>query len=139
MQAIKFPVPNRSEYIPSPYEPDADGVLDIGYYKGSIIGGRPYVLECWQMDELVVATVFFSDEGLDAYSREDLVLLLELEDIIKFIGGKRLFHICYHLPVNRRVVTVLRNMRHHGDIVHPGVRSVIYSIFNWYKEYKSKK
>ena len=53
MQAIKFPVPNRSEYIPSPYEPDADGVLDIGYYKGSIIGGRPYVLECWQMDELV--------------------------------------------------------------------------------------
>ena len=82
MQAIKFPVPNRSEYIPSPYEPDADGVLDIGYYKGSIIGGRPYVLECWQMDELVVATVFFSDEGLDAYSREDLVLLLELEDSI---------------------------------------------------------
>ena len=95
MQAIKFPVPNRSEYIPSPYEPDADGVLDIGYYKGSIIGGRPYVLECWQMDELVVATVFFSDEGLDAYSREDLVLLLELEDIIKFIGGKRLFQ-CTH-------------------------------------------
>ena len=83
MQAIKFPVPNRSEYIPSPYEPDADGVLDI------------YVLECWQMDELVVATVFFSDEGLDAYSREDLVLLLELEDIIKFIGGKRLFQ-CTH-------------------------------------------
>lgn len=40
MQAIKFPVPNRSEYIPSPYEPDADGVLDIGYYKGSIIGGQ---------------------------------------------------------------------------------------------------
>lgn len=95
MQAIKFPVPNRSEYIPSPYEPNADGVLDIGYYKGSIIGGRPYVLECWQMDELVVATVFFSDEGLDAYSREDLVLLLELEDIIKFIGGKRLFQ-CTH-------------------------------------------
>ena len=84
MQAIKFPVPNRSEYIPSPYEPDADGVLDIGYYKGSIIGGRPYVLECWQMDELVVATVFFSDEGLDAYSREDLVLLLVLVDIIYF-------------------------------------------------------
>ena len=82
MQAIKFPVPNRSEYIPSPYEPDADGVLDIGYYKGSIIGGRPYVLECWH-------------EGLDAYSREDLVLLLELEDIIKFIGGKRLFQ-CTH-------------------------------------------
>ena len=28
----------------------------------------------------------------------------------------------HHLPVNRRVVTVLRDMRHHGDIVHPGVR-----------------
>lgn len=64
MQEIKFPVPNRSEYIPSPLEPDADGVLDIGYYKGTIIGGRPYVLECWQMDELVVATVFFRTKVL---------------------------------------------------------------------------
>ena len=101
MQAIKFPVPNRSEYIPSPYEPDADGVLDIGYYKGSIIGGRPYVLECWQMDELVVATVFFSDEGLDAYSREDLVLLLELEDIIKFISG------CFSVRILRMMLECL--------------------------------
>lgn len=91
MQSIKFPIPNRSEYIPSPYEPDADGVLDVGYYKGSITGGRPYVLECWQMDELIVATVFFSDEGLDAYEREDLVLLLELEGIIKFVGSQHLF------------------------------------------------
>ena len=63
MQAIKFPVPNRSEYIPSPYEPDADGVLDIGYYKGSIIGGRPYVLECWRDGRLVVVTVFFQTRG----------------------------------------------------------------------------
>ena len=76
MQAIKFPVPNRSEYIPSPYEPDADGVLDIGYYKGSIIGGRPYVLECWQMDELVVATVFFS-AGSGCFSVRILRMMLE--------------------------------------------------------------
>ena len=95
MQEIKIPIPNRNEYIPSPYEPDADGVLDVGYYKGSITGGRPYVLECWQMDDLIVATVFFSDEGLEAYDRDDLVLLLELEDIIRFVGEQRLFQ-CTH-------------------------------------------
>ena len=39
MQAIKFPVPNRSEYIPSPYEPDADGVLDIGYWRQALRPG----------------------------------------------------------------------------------------------------
>lgn len=98
MQEIKFPVPNRSNYIPSPYEPDADGVLDVGYYKGSIAGGRPYVLECWQMDELIVATVFFSNEGLDDYSRKDLIMLLEKESIIKFIDEKHLFQ--YNLTVD---------------------------------------
>lgn len=96
MQEIKFPIPNRSEYIPSPYEPDADGVLDVGYYKGLITGGRPYVLECWQMDDLILATVFFSDEGLEGYNRNDLVLLLELEDIIRFVGEQRLFQ-CTHI------------------------------------------
>lgn len=44
MQEIKFPIPNRNEYIPSPYEPDADGVLDVGYYKGSITAAGPM---CW--------------------------------------------------------------------------------------------
>ncbi len=95
MQAIKFLFPIEVNISLPPTNRMLTVVLDIGYYKGSIIGGRPYVLECWQMEELVVATVFFSDEGLDAYSREDLVLLLELEDIIKFIGGKRLFQ-CTH-------------------------------------------
>ena len=47
MQEIKFPVPNRSEYIPSPLEPDADGVLDIGYYKGAIIGGGAFFFGGW--------------------------------------------------------------------------------------------
>ena len=37
----------------------------------------------------------FFRRGAGCYSREDLVLLLELEDIIKFIGGKRLFQ-CTH-------------------------------------------
>ena len=33
----KFPVPCRVDYVPSPYEPDEDGVQDVGYYNGKLI------------------------------------------------------------------------------------------------------
>ena len=29
----KFPVPCRVDYVPSLYEPDEDGVQDVGYYN----------------------------------------------------------------------------------------------------------
>ena len=43
----KFPVPCRVDYVPSPYEPDEDGVQDVGYYNGKLSDGRAYRLECW--------------------------------------------------------------------------------------------
>ena len=42
----KFPVPCRVDYVPSPYEPDEDGVQDVGYYNGKLSDGRAYRLEC---------------------------------------------------------------------------------------------
>ena len=36
----KFPVPCRVDYVPSPYEPDEDGVQDVGYYNGKLSDGR---------------------------------------------------------------------------------------------------
>ena len=35
----KFPVPCRVDYVPSPYEPDEDGVQDVGYYNGKLSPG----------------------------------------------------------------------------------------------------
>ena len=34
MLSKKFPVPSCVDYTPSPYEPDEDGVMDVGYKNG---------------------------------------------------------------------------------------------------------
>ena len=85
----KFPVPCRVDYVPSPYEPDEDGVQDVGYYNGRLSDGRSYRLECWRMDDMLMITVMFSDLCLSAYKREDMPLLLEGEDIVRFTGENR--------------------------------------------------
>lgn len=84
MLVKKYPEPCRVDYIPSPYEPDDDGVLDIGYYIGSLSDGRKYRLECWQMDDMVMLTIMFSDLGMSAYTKQDMYYLLELEEILEF-------------------------------------------------------
>lgn len=85
----KFPVPCRVDYVPSPYEPDEDGVQDVGYYNGKLSDGRAYRLECWRMDDMLMLTVMFSDLCLDGYRREDMPLLLEAEEIVRFTGASR--------------------------------------------------
>lgn len=82
----KFPVPCRVDYVPSPYEPDEDGVQDVGYLNGKLSDGRAYRLECWRMDDMLMLTVMFSDLCLAGYKREDMSLLLEAEDIVRFTG-----------------------------------------------------
>ncbi len=89
MRIDKFPVPCRVDYVPSPYEPDEDGVQDVGYYTGKLSDGRPYRLECWRMDDMLMLTVLFSDAGLAGYRREDMPLVLELEEIVRFSGAQR--------------------------------------------------
>ena len=85
----KFPVPCRVDYVPSPYEPDEDGVQDVGYYNGKLSDGRAYRLECWRMDDMLMLTVMFSDLCLEGYRREDMPLLLEAEEIVRFTGASR--------------------------------------------------
>ncbi|MGM9519978.1 MAG: hypothetical protein ACI3WS_04795 [Phascolarctobacterium sp.] len=82
----KYNAPCRVDYVPSPYEPDEDGVMDVGYKNGVLSDGRPFRLECWCMDEMLMLTVLFSNEGLGAYSRADMPLLLEGEEILRFVG-----------------------------------------------------
>lgn len=84
MLTENYPIPTRIDYVPSPYEPDEDGVLDVGYYTGALSDGRAYRLECWQMDDMVMVTIMFSNLGLTAYNKQDMFYLLELEDILTF-------------------------------------------------------
>lgn len=89
MLVKKFPVPIRVGYVPSPYEPDDDGVLDVGYALGQLSDGRAYRLECWRMEELLMTTIMFSDLGLEAYGRQDMFLLLDGEELVRFNGTKQ--------------------------------------------------
>lgn len=81
---MKYIEPDRSEYIVSAQEPDDDGVLDLGFAKGAFSDGRPYKIECWCMDEIVMATVLFDEALMTAWKRMDFALLLELEELFKF-------------------------------------------------------
>lgn len=85
----KFPIPTRIDYVPSPYEPDEDGVQDVGYKVGVFSDGRGYRLECWRMDDMLMITLMFSDLALEGYKREDMPLLLEGEGLVSFLGERR--------------------------------------------------
>ena len=72
---MEFIEPDRSNYIVSAHKPNDEGVRDIGFVKGTFLDGRPYRLECWCMDELIMASVFFDERYLTAWKRLDFALL----------------------------------------------------------------
>lgn len=85
----EYPQPERVNYVPSPLEPDEDGVQDIGYAVGRLSDGRGYRLECWRMDDMKMMTLMFSSLCLEGYRRADMPLLLELEQLARFKGAGR--------------------------------------------------
>ncbi|MCD7974713.1 MAG: hypothetical protein LUF25_02775 [Phascolarctobacterium sp.] len=89
MSDKEFPMPHRINYIPSPLEPDEDGVLDIGFYCGSLNDGRPYHLECWAMDEIMMVTIMFSDIGIRGYLRQNMYDLMEQEKMVYYVSEKK--------------------------------------------------
>ena len=68
---MEFIEPDRSNYIVSAHKPSDEGVRDIGFVKGTFLDGRPYRLECWCMDELIMASVFFDGPYLQAGRMKD--------------------------------------------------------------------
>lgn len=84
---MKFIEPDRSKQLISAHKPSDEGVLDIGFTKGTFSDGRPYRLECWCMEELIMVTVLLDERYLTAWNRLDFVLLLELEDVLQFKDG----------------------------------------------------
>ena len=68
---MEFIEPDRSNYIVSAHKPNDEGVRDIGFVKGTFLDGRPYRLECWCMDELIMASVFFDERYLGVLQFKD--------------------------------------------------------------------
>lgn len=85
----KYCMPRRVDFTPSPLEPDDDGVQDVGYRTGKLSDGRPYRMECWRMDDMVMVTIMFADKALSTYGRQDMLLLVEAEELVHFNGSKR--------------------------------------------------
>lgn len=84
----EYITPTRIDYEASPLEPGEDGVRDIGYAVGKLSDGRPYRVECWCMDELVMATIMLSRQGLETWDRASMILLAEFEDLVKFVDAR---------------------------------------------------
>lgn len=84
----KYITPTRINYVASPLEPDEDGVRDIGYAVGKLSDGRPYRVECWCMDDLVMATIMFARRGLATWDRANMILLAEFEDLVNFVDER---------------------------------------------------
>ncbi len=89
IQDYSYSTPRRIDFTPSPLEPDDDGVQDVGYRLGKLSDGRPYRLECWRMDDMVMITIMFDDISLSTYSRQDMLLLVEAEELVEFTGTKK--------------------------------------------------
>ena len=84
----EYITPTRIDYVASPLEPGEDGVRDIGYATGKLSDGRPYRVECWCMDDLVMATFMIDVKGLETWDRANMMLLAEFEDLVKFIDER---------------------------------------------------
>ena len=84
----EYITPTRIDYVASPLEPGEDGVRDIGYATGKLSDGRPYRVECWCMDDLVMATFMLDVKGLETWDRANMMLLAEFEDLVKCIDDR---------------------------------------------------
>lgn len=81
MYILNYPIPVRTNYIPLE-EADADGISEIGWNTGMTNDGRPFKAEMWALC-LSVVTIFLSSEGIEEYSEEELIAMLENEGLLK--------------------------------------------------------
>ncbi len=73
----KYPVPNRSKFIPNQYCNDSqlrEG--DLGAKSGMLENQRPYRLELWWQDGMTAITLFFSVIDIESLSPRSLLKLV---------------------------------------------------------------
>lgn len=86
---MTYPKPDRSSYVPNLSKSAENDVLDIGWTEGFLTDGRPYRLELWAQDQITSVTVFLPAGGLETYSNEQFIELLEREHIVWWVAGAR--------------------------------------------------
>jgi hypothetical protein len=79
-----YPKPDRSDYKPN-FEKTADNeILDIAWQEGVLKDGRPFRGELWAQDNISSTTFFFSTAGLEEYTREDFIQMVQDEGLQNF-------------------------------------------------------
>ena len=70
---------------------DDDEVIDrdLGYIEGEFSDSRPYRVECWCVEEVRMATIYFSDRKLKDSTKEDLLEFLEQQGLVRWLPGKK--------------------------------------------------
>ena len=88
---MTYPRPDRSNHTPQFTKTSERPYVDIGFAEGEMTDGRPYRAECWAEDGVTVLTFFFSSDGLEELSAEELKDLLVREGLVVFAYPERRF------------------------------------------------
>ena len=86
-RSLLFHRPDRSDYIPVLEKTPENDPVDVGWFEGRFVDGRPYRAEHWEQEQLSVTTVFFSMEGLEHLAQPELKELLANEGLFEFVGA----------------------------------------------------
>ena len=95
---IKYPHPHFRPQAEYSDEIDEEGAIDsdVGYLEGVFSDERPYRVECWAIDDVRMATIYFSDRNLKKMTKEDLANYLEAEKLVVWLQHQKSLH-CKHV------------------------------------------
>ncbi|NCD08717.1 MAG: hypothetical protein EOL98_04695 [Negativicutes bacterium] len=88
---IKYPHPHfkpQSDYSDAI---DEEGCIDsdIGYLEGEFSDERPFRVECWAIDDVKMATIYFSDRNIKKATKEELIKYLEDEKLLRWLQKRK--------------------------------------------------
>ncbi|MEG2069100.1 MAG: hypothetical protein RSB52_01840 [Acidaminococcaceae bacterium] len=84
---LKYPHPHIKPQATYTDTIDEAGAIDkdLGYAEGSFSDARPYRIECWVIEQVVMATIYFSDRNIKTWQKEQLTTYLEQEKLVEWL------------------------------------------------------
>ena len=74
-------------YVPNRVKTEKDSRIEIALAEGVMTDGRPWRMDYWSWEETNNITVFMSTEGIETYTKEQFIELLERERMVWFNPG----------------------------------------------------
>ena len=95
---IKYPHPHFKPQANYSDEIDEEGCIDsdIGYLEGEFSDERPYRVEYWAIDDVKMATIYFSDRNIKKLQKENLIKYLEEEHLVFWLQDRKNIQ-CRHI------------------------------------------